>query len=242
MKCSNKNVFVAVLASTLALSTGCAVEDAPMGYYIDKSPSADNVGVAEGELNTPKAVSDLTWETPSIDLSDLENSSKPVRTTTLEQVDTSVAVESHGNSQDAGPIDPSSAKRLAFHKQDTEQPPVGNYLFESVEIAGVAGVEHHDSNGSGETWIGSLKMDSMHQYRLVAHHISEAGAFERSVEFVGLYLVREDTIDFADESGRALFRMEYSMYSTEGRLFLNHDSKHGQAESGDIVGIVARHL
>ena len=227
MKRTNKAIFVSVLTLALTWATGCAVEDAPMGYYIDKSPTGDNVGVSEDELRAPPAVEAIDWETPAIDLSGAATLAKPVPSTTLSQIDTRPEVGEQAPSQGTGPIDPSSAKRLAFHKQDAEQPPVGNYIFESVEIASVAGVDHHDSNSSGETWIGSLKLDSMYQYRLVAHHISESGTFERSVEYTGLYLVREETIDFADESGRALFRMQYSMYSAEDRLFLSHDSKHG---------------
>jgi hypothetical protein len=131
---------------------------------------------------------------------------------------------------------------LAKSGNSESLPEIGNYIFEQVSIAGAAGAQVYDSNEEGNTWIGALKLDSMYRYRIVAHYVTSEGTFDRSVVFEGLYQVRPGYIDFADERGRALFRMDYHMYRTGGTLYLNHDAEYGAAQDGDIVGLVARHL
>ena len=235
---TSKAVFATVLTLALTWATGCAVEDAPIGYYSDSAPAGDNVGTSENGLVGPGSVDTPGQSGTFVD----EPGSTGIVNPDLSTVDVRAEFGNPAPAERVGTIDPDSDKSLTAGDGTTELPAVGNYIFESVEIAGVAGVVHHDSSSDGATWIGSLKLDALNQYRLVAHQVSSTGTFERSIEYVGLYQARTDNIDFADESGRALFRMGYSMYSTDGRLFLNHDAKHGQAEAGDIVGIVARHL
>ena len=141
-----------------------------------------------------------------------------------------------------GDVDSPAVKDLLAAADGPELPEAGNYIFEKVTVAGVAGAEVHDASATTDTWIGTLKLDSMYRYRLVAHFVSSENGYEQTIEYEGLYQARPDFIDFADKQGRALFRMDYSVYSTNDTIYLSHNNKYGQAESGDIVGIVARKL
>jgi hypothetical protein len=129
----------------------------------------------------------------------------------------------------------------AYRSEAPALPRVGNYAFQQMAMAGHDGVHTYRADAPGDTWIGTLKLDSANEYVLDARHVVD-GRFERTIQFKGMYRVAGGFIDFADDRGRFLFRMSYSLHRVTDTLYLSHDDNMGQAEEGEIVSIVARHI
>ncbi len=133
-------------------------------------------------------------------------------------------------------------EQLGAYRDDApELPRVGNYTFERLVLATTGGAQAFESDAPGDTWIGTLKLDSANEYVLDARHVVD-GRFERSVQFAGMYRVAGGYIDFADERGRFLFRMTYELHRATDTLYLRHDPNGGAADEGQIIGVVAKHI